>query len=220
MEEKSRSGKKGAEEPQLRIKKAALRLFAQKGYASVGVREIARTARVNLSMISYYYAGKAGVLKSIMQDFFQNYLHMFDIPQAESKTPEECAHEVVTNIVRFVRENLELASVAYNELPLDMPEIARMKAESVARMIQHTGWLIQRFGLDPADHLRIGVIGPSIFSVIMMHFRTRHIQQKVFGFRFDDRFYARFSEAVTTLFLHGIYGLANPSSESKGRYHV
>jgi AcrR family transcriptional regulator len=220
MSRPPKSGKDRSTDPQQRILQAAVRLFSQKGYAAVGVREIAQQADVNISMISYYFEGKAGILKSIMRDFFQEYLKVFDIPDAESKTPDSCAREVVGNIVRFIRNNLELASVAYNELPLDMPEIASLKSENVLQMIERAGWLIQRLGLDPSDTFRIGIIGPSLFSVIMMHFRIRHIQRKVFGFRLDDAFYDEFTAAVTTLFLHGVYGMTVDQKPNKGNTHV
>lgn len=220
MPRTTRSGKNSQMEPQQRILQAAVRLFSQKGYAAVGVREIALKADVNISMISYYFEGKAGILKSIMQDFFQEYLKVFDISDAESKTPDACAREVVGNLVRFIRNNLELAAVAYNELPLDMPEVASLKSENVLKMIQRAGWLIQRLGLDPADTFRIGIVGPSLFSVVMMHFRIRHIQKKVFGFRLDDAFYDEFTEAITTLLLYGVYGLAAEKKPRKGKPHV
>jgi AcrR family transcriptional regulator len=215
-----KSGADSRPDPQQRILRAAVLLFAQKGYAAVGVREIANQAGVNISMISYYFDGKAGILKSIMEDFFREYLKVFDVADAESKPPDVCAREVVGNLVRFIRNNLELASVGYNELALEMPEIASLKSENVLKMIERAGWLIQRLGLDPADRFRIGIIGPSFFSVVMMHFRIRHIQRKVFGFRLDDAFYEEFTEAVTNLLLYGLLGLTAEQKPHKGNTHV
>ena len=202
--------------PRQRILDAALRLFSQKGFAAVGVREIAREAGVNLSMISYYYEGKVGILKAIMETFFQGYVQVFDIPDAEQKTPDACAHEIFANIVRFVRRNLELSLVAYNELPLEVPEIAQLKADWIVRMIKRAAWILKRFGLDPSDRIKVAVIGPTLFSMIMMHFRIRPIQKQVFGLRFDDAYYELFTRTGVTFFLEGIRGLASQNS-SKGR---
>jgi AcrR family transcriptional regulator len=44
-----------------RLLHAALRLFAQKGFAKTSTREIAREAEVNISAISYYFGDKAGL---------------------------------------------------------------------------------------------------------------------------------------------------------------
>ena len=60
-------------EPKQRIMDAAISLFAQKGYAGVGVREIASKADVNIAMISYYFEGKLGILKAIIEEFFSHY---------------------------------------------------------------------------------------------------------------------------------------------------
>ncbi len=203
-------------EPRQRILDAAIRLFSQKGFAAVGVREIAREAGVNLSMISYYYEGKVGILKAIMETFFQGYVQVFDIPDAGQKTPDACAHEIFASIVRFVRRNLELSLVAYNELPLEVPEIAQLKADWVKRMIKRAAWIMERFGLDPSDGIKVGVVGPTLFSMIMMHFRIRAIQQQVFGLRFDDAYYELFTRAGVTFFLDGLRGLAAQNTSQAG----
>lgn len=205
-------------DPRQRILDAAIRLFSQKGFAAVGVREIAREAGVNISMISYYYEGKVGILKAIMEMFFQGYVQVFDIPDAEQKDPDACAHEIFGNIVRFVRRNLELSLVAYNELPLEVPEIAQLKADWIKRMIKRAAWILERFGLDPSDRIKVGVVGPTLFSMIMMHFRIRHIQQEVFGLRFDDAYYKLFTRMGVTLFLEGIRGLASENSSREQAY--
>lgn len=44
----------------------AMQLFAEKGYSATSVREIANKANVNLSMISYYFGGKEGLLNAIV----------------------------------------------------------------------------------------------------------------------------------------------------------
>jgi AcrR family transcriptional regulator len=44
------------------------RLFAEKGFSAVSIREIASVAKVNSSLISYYFGGKQGLYFGIMQD--------------------------------------------------------------------------------------------------------------------------------------------------------
>ena len=195
-------------QPRERILEAAVRLFSQKGYAAVGVRELAAEAGVNISMISYYFEGKMGVLRAIMKSFFEGYLKVFDVPDADQKSAEVCAGEIMGSLVRYVRNNLDLALVAYNELPLEVPEIAEIKVEWVKRMLKRASWILIRLGLDPEDGIQIGVVGPTLFSMVMMHFRIRPIQRLVFGLKFDDVYYERFVQTATTLLLDGIHGLA------------
>jgi len=200
--------------PKKRILAAAISLFAQKGFAAVGVREIAAEAGVNIAMISYYFEGKVGILKEIMEEFFRRYFLVFEGVDDESKTPEACVRGLIHNIVNFVRENTALTMVSYNELPLDLPEIAELKAEKIADMIQRISGLVLRMGLDPKDAFLIAVVGPSLISTIFTNFRLRPVMKHVFPFKFDDAYYERYAETIATLFLHGIKGLAE---ERKGK---
>ena len=111
-------------------------------------------------------------------------------------------------MVDFVRENTELAMVAYNELPLDFPELAELKAEKITQMIGILSGLIKRFGLDPEDIHLLGMIGPSLISMVFMNFRIKSILKNVFKVKFDDAYYKEFKETIATLFLSGIQGIA------------
>ncbi len=127
--------------PKQRILDAAISLFVQKGYAGVGVREIASAADVNLAMISYYFEGKVGILKAIVEEFFDRYSELFRDVDDEKLSPEECVRNLIRDIVNFVRENTELALVTYNELPLDVPDIAQLKAERIMALIRRIQWI-------------------------------------------------------------------------------
>ena len=194
--------------PKKRILAAAISLFSQKGYAAVGVREIAAEAGVNIAMISYYFDGKIGILEEIMEEFFNKYSHVFDGIDDKSKTPEDCVRRLIHNIVHFVRENTELTMVSYNELPLDIPEIAELKAKRITTVIQRISGLILRMGFDPKDVFMIAVVGPSLISTIFTNFRFRPVLKQVFRFKFDDAYYERYAETIATLFLQGVKGLA------------
>src|ERR1039457_2673370 len=45
-------------------------LFAEKGFNGVSVRELARCAEVNISMISYYFSGKEGLYAAVLNEQF------------------------------------------------------------------------------------------------------------------------------------------------------
>ena len=195
-------------EPKQRILKAAISLFVQKGFAAVGVREIAKEAHVNIAMISYYFEGKVGILKAVLEEFFERYSQMLGDAVTEEETTEEGIRKLISHMVDFVRENTELAIVAYNELPLDLPEVAELKANKIAQMIGILSGLIKRFGLDPEDIYHLGMIGPSLISMVFMNFRIKSILKNVFKVKFDDAYYDDFKETIATLFLSGIQGIA------------
>ena len=54
-----------------KILKSATKLFAQKGFDGVGIREICKDASVNISMISYFWGGKKGLYQGILDDLVE-----------------------------------------------------------------------------------------------------------------------------------------------------
>jgi AcrR family transcriptional regulator len=51
---------------------AALRLFAEKGYAKTSTREIAQAAGANVAAISYYFGDKAQLYRSVFTELLEN----------------------------------------------------------------------------------------------------------------------------------------------------
>ncbi len=204
-------------EPRERILEAAVALFAQRGYAAVGVREIGKQAEVNIAMISYYFESKVGILKAILEDFFDRYSLIFaDIKDLDISS-DDCIRLIIRRIVEFVRGETNLALVGYNELPLDVPEIAQLKAKKVTEIISQLGWLMGRFNLDPVkDGWKMGIIGPSLISMVVMNFRLRPVMQRVFQLTFDDAYYEKLVETLSTLFLDGVHGIAAQNEADSG----
>jgi len=208
---------KKKKDPKQRILDSAIALFAQKGYSAVGVREISTEANVNIAMISYYFDGKVGILKEIIESFHNKYLQIIEDAYDESNPPEECARDIIHNIINFVRKNKDLTLAAFNAMPLDIPEIEDVKAEKVVRLVKTIKGLIERFGLDPNDPIPISIIGPSLLSSILTHFRIKPVQKHAFHLKFDETFYARYADIITTLFLYGVTGIAEKDGKPTRR---
>jgi AcrR family transcriptional regulator len=208
---------KKSKDPRQRILDAAVTLFAQKGYAGVGVREIAKAADVNIAMISYYFEGKVGILKVILEEFHNQYYQVIKDIDMESSPPEECVRMIVGNMVDLIKENTERAMVSFNALPLDIPEVADIKARRVSELIKAISGLADRYGLDPNDAVLISIIGPFLISTILAHFRFKPVQKHIFKIQFNDAFYERYKETIATLFLYGITGIAAQKQKQKRR---
>ena len=48
-----------------RLLLAALRLFAEQGYAKTSIRQIGMAANVNVASVSYYFGNKAGLYRAV-----------------------------------------------------------------------------------------------------------------------------------------------------------
>ncbi|MGL4575689.1 MAG: CerR family C-terminal domain-containing protein [Burkholderiaceae bacterium] len=54
-----------ADDPRARLSMAAIRIFADKGYANASTREICAAANVNVAAIHYYFGDKAGLYRTV-----------------------------------------------------------------------------------------------------------------------------------------------------------
>ena len=62
-----------------RLITTATRLFAERGLHGVSVRELASSAGVSISMISYYFGGKEGLYSSVLEEQFACYTYIEEI---------------------------------------------------------------------------------------------------------------------------------------------
>jgi len=186
---------------------AAVALFSKKGYAAVGIREIAREANVNISMISYYYQGKAGILKMIMEKYFNDYNSMLDIFSDINEEPEKAVRVFTHNLVNYLKENRESAMVAYNMIPILVDEIEEWKSDKLRESMDKMRGLIRMFDMDAEDILFVGAIGPALISIIFTKFQRLPEIKKNWDLELDDALYHRYAEVVATLFLNGLNGL-------------
>lgn len=194
--------------PKQKILEAGISLFANKGYTGVGVREIAKAAGVNISMISYYYNGKVGILKTIMEEFFEHYFEALSIIDEKDRSAEECVRILVRNLVDYIKDNRELSIVAYNAIPFEITEIDQWKTEKLVQSMDKMRELIVKFGLDSNDIIEVGTIVPALVSIIFTKFIRLPVIKKLWDIELDDALYERYADTVATLFLNGITGIA------------
>ena len=201
------------------IMDAAIDLFSSKGYAAVGIREITHKAGVNSSMISYYFHGKVGILKGILEKYFDDYNSLFDIFADYSKSPEQCLREFVRKMVFYLIENRGLAMVANNMVSINDAVLEDWKLQQMMVSVNKMKVLIKRFGLDDEDIFVVGTIGPALTSIILNKFQRLPVIQEKWKYELNGTVFERFAEVVASLFLDGIHGIAatlnkNPSLDS------
>lgn len=203
-------------EPKNRILEAATTLFSRKGYAATGVRELADEAGVNLAMISYYFGSKQGLLKALIERFFQRYSTVV-LKIAESPgTFEENIHRFTRAVVDLFREDPDMVRIAHTELPMDVPDLAEFKAAKVRHLLSHVYPLfvdqVEKISERPFD---IQVAGPAFMSSISWHFMMRPVIERIFGVDFDDTFYETYPDRIADLFLYGVIGATRDKGEGE-----
>jgi TetR/AcrR family transcriptional regulator, regulator of cefoperazone and chloramphenicol sensitivity len=63
-----RKSRSDGEQARERLLQAALRLFAEKGFAKTSIRDIGQAAGVNIASISYYFGDKAGLYRAVFTE--------------------------------------------------------------------------------------------------------------------------------------------------------
>ncbi len=222
----------GRTDARTRIFDAAVYLFARRGYNGVGVRELARAAGVQLSMIDYYYGGKLAVLKLILERYQEMYQEALRPLWEDEDSVEARTRRAVRNVVRFCREHTALVMVALNSLALDIPEIHDLRLSYVADRRESMNAHYRRMGLDPEDAVVMSTVRGALTTLIAAHFRSRFVREQVIGSPgrlcrpgarlmaspaavFDDDFYERYCGLVVDFYLRGVAGLTHADSRAR-----
>lgn len=115
-------------EKQLHILRVAKQLFAEQGYTATSVRNIADAAKVNVSMISYYFGGKDGLLKAIVEshaDLLSIELEKIMVDAAT--TPEEKVSILCSEIVDKFWDNRVMYRILVREAHFqENPELLKI----------------------------------------------------------------------------------------------
>ncbi len=114
---------------------AGAKLFAEHSFNSVGIRDIAREADVNSAMISYYFGGKAGLLREIFNSFSERLIAVVKFSMAKAKDHPELVELNVDALLNDARENRDLYLVGLRELNHDSEELQDMRER-----LYNIGW--------------------------------------------------------------------------------
>lgn len=214
-----------------RIFDAAVSLFARRGFAAVGIREIAKKAGVNISMINYYFDGKIGVLKDIMNACYIKYGKAINKLGDENTPLEERVKILIRNLVTFYRENTELANAAFGAIPVDIPEIIDYRIEWFENNRKAANNWFELLGFDPEYPVRMCVLRGFLDKIIGGFFMARyccdriaqepdlsnhvkeHFKHDDHAVELNDSFYEKYIETLGQVYLYGVMSM----SKKKGK---
>ena len=123
-----------------RILAAATPMFARHGLNGVSVRPLASAAKVNLSMISYYFGGKEGLYAEILKEQFEGFRYIDDIAKRDLPPLEKCEMYLRGTIRRY-REHPYLLRYYVSELTNPTPcfkTIVRPTVQRVLKVLRET----------------------------------------------------------------------------------
>ena len=192
-----------------RLLAVAQERFAAKGYAAVGVRELARAAHVSPAMIAYYFRDKAGLLDAVLEDVFERLLEQ--VRSVAERPP--VGGSALEQLIRVYLETLGrepwLPSFILREILGGNEERrARFSARFPARLVPVVLPFLRRevalgrlrSDLDPT------LVILSLLGMCVFPFLAQPLVGRVLGYELDASFRARLADHTARLFLDGARG--------------
>jgi AcrR family transcriptional regulator len=189
----------------------AQELFAERGYAAVSVRALARAAHVSPAMIAYYFRDKAGLLDAVLEDVFERLLAQLRELAASAPAGGDVTERFIRLYVETLAREPWLPSFLVREVLGGEPaRRARFAARFPKRLAPVVLPLLQREAasgrlrpdLDPALAV-LSVIGMCAFP-----FLVQPLLGAALGYQLDEAFRARLADHTARLFLDGARGAA------------
>ncbi|RFA31868.1 TetR family transcriptional regulator [Virgibacillus dokdonensis] len=118
-----------------KVIEAATELFFQKGFHGTSVRDIADKARVNVSLISYYFKGKQGLLEFAVIDYYEKYLETVEatIKQNQHLNKLQQLKELIFFIIQYKQTKHQFSCFIHRELSLDSVFVREISVTYLAK---------------------------------------------------------------------------------------
>ena len=133
------AGEKTVQDAKEKLLAAATRLFAEKGFAGVSIRQLAEAAGVNSAMISYYYGGKEGLYEAVLTTQYERLLTKFEaIAALEAPVKEKIRQYAEVIRLNHTAEQPLMARLIQGELTSPtacMEKVVRNYTSRIARIV-------------------------------------------------------------------------------------
>lgn len=158
---------------QIEILQAAEHLFASEGFDGTSIRSIAKAAKVNIAMISYYFGSKEKMLEALILHRTSDMKMQLDNIFKEDRTPLEKVESLIDLYISRINKNKCMYQILHFELStkkriMDMKsfvEVKKQNLEAFTKIINEG----QELGIFKKD-INILLIPPTIMGTIV-HFQ-------------------------------------------------
>ncbi len=195
----------GAENVRNALLSAAQDLFVRYGYRAVSSRQIAAAAGANVAMIRYYFGGKPGLYREMLQAVLRPVRARLDTMLSAGDSVE--LGDVLGNQIRALADNSWIVGLVLREvLSPDGPLRSMFLREGPERLVPLIEQIVQ--GQIARGKLRADVdpklLMLSMISLAMFPFLAYPLTSRLFGVRSDEDFLKRYLRHTTRLLTHGV----------------
>ena len=183
-----------------KIINAAVQLFNQHAYSGTAVREIAKSADVNVAHISYYFKGKGGLMEHLVSEFYEGYTEALEkaAVSMNGEDAQERILRVIFDILSYQHDNRQLTRFVYREVTIDSVLIREimstylMKEKYIFQLVIEEGQSRHRRLTLPVPHFIL-----QLKSLLMMpYLQPQYITEVLYMQPHEPYFYKRYFEEV------------------------
>ncbi|HET7757108.1 MAG TPA: TetR/AcrR family transcriptional regulator [Steroidobacteraceae bacterium] len=188
-----------------RLLEAARELFLRYGYRGVSSRQIGAAAGVNFAMIRYYFGGKPGLYREILQGALDPQLARLLAGEGDGEAPGLA--QLLANVAQLWAANPWIAGFVVREvLTPGGPMRTMFLRDFPGRLVP---LLERRLAADIAGGRLRGTLDAkllvlSVLSLAIFPFLAYPLTSRLFGVRNDAEFLERFLEHTRQLLAHGV----------------
>ena len=194
--------------------KAAVYLFAEKGFENASVRDIVVKARVNQAAINYHFKGKDGLYLEVLKTAFERLTEQagFDPDKLKSLSREEALRSFVSQQLRplLFRDEMSryIRMFAWESAHPSKIFLKFMSTNTLSYMTAAAD-IVRRF-LPPDTHKRVALCGAIwLMGQCNVFVRNRELfAQEPFSISADEPFVDELTGLITQLAIGGLLRLS------------
>jgi len=142
---------------------------------------------------------------------------------------------MIKSMIKFFREDIELAMVAFNTMPFDIPEIVEHIINLSESNRDSMKWFFESVGGDYSNPVQMGVLSGFLSNIILAHFEnkyvwarvkktvgeTRKLEEKTFEegimecCKNEDDYYNKYAETLAKIYFHGVPSITTKNKKKE-----
>lgn len=209
-----------------RLMAAAARLFADRGFKRVTVREICREARANVAAVNYHFGDKLGLYREVLQSAVATMRSTLDAARAAGKqgAPEDKIRAYVrVYLTRLVGSGSDawIHRLMWRELVDSTPALDVIVEQAIRPRMLYLRGLVAELLRCPADDERAARCAHSIHALCTALVPNPVAARLYPDFKRTPKAIAALSEQIALFSIGGVHALrpARPGRKGAGHYN-
>ncbi len=203
----------GPDQTRDKVLNEAERLFAQKGFNAVSVREITGAAGVHLSAVNYYFGSKKNLYGEVFRSrVVPKALQFHEILDGLNRAEEADLRTLIKSLASaFVRHALDQraqmirhGSLYFREMANPSQSFQLLVKEIFKPLHQKIAGLLARCLDREVEPERLLFYSMSLMALVHHFVHAQAVFQNIFDNNLDDEFIERWIEYLTDFILHGL----------------